>query len=147
METKRSTSLLFFWLLACLLIPRSRVGSDIRPAQGKRRKARWIGRIRPLCALPGQCPDVTQSELFVPEVYESIAVIVADGTRRFRQAGAQGLVRDRFESALLDRGYTLSAAASVDSVYATMGRSRNAPSDSDLRSLTEFVEGSTPCWS
>jgi hypothetical protein len=92
------------------------------------------------CDVQGVCGTVQQSDLFEPGAYESIAVSVFDGTGRFRDPGTEGIVRDAFESRLVDNGYLLAANADADQVRARMARG-NTWTDEELAQLKEFIKG------
>ena len=92
------------------------------------------------CDVQGVCGTVRKSDLFEPNAYESIAVSVFDGTGRFRDAGTQGIVRDAFESRLIDNGYLLAANADADQVRKQIARGTSW-TDEELAQLKEFVSG------
>lgn len=92
------------------------------------------------CDVQGVCGTVRQSELFEPGSYESIAVTVFDGTGRFRDAGTQGMVRDAFESRLVENGYLLAASSDAEQVRTQMARG-DAWTDEDLAQLKDFIKG------
>src|SRR5688572_23177652 len=92
------------------------------------------------CDVQGVCGTVRQSELFEPSGYESIAVTVFDGTGRFREAGTQGMVRDAFESRLVQNGYMLAASSDAEQVQTQMARG-NAWTDEELAQLKDFIKG------
>jgi hypothetical protein len=92
------------------------------------------------CDVQGVCGTVRRSDLFEPSGYESIAVTVFDGTGRFREAGTQGMVRDAFESRLVENGYLLAASSDAEEVRAKMARGA-AWTDEDLAQLKDFVKG------
>ncbi len=91
------------------------------------------------CDVQGVCGEVKKSPLFEASAYESLAVTVFDGTRRFNDAGLQGQVRDAFESAVIENGYLLAAETQVDAVKDRLGR--QSPTDAQLAQLKEFVDG------
>jgi hypothetical protein len=90
------------------------------------------------CGVGGVCGTVRQSDLFEPTGYESIAVTVFDGTGRFREAGTQGMVRDAFESRLIQNGYLLAASSDAAQVRAQMARG-DGWTDADLTQLKDFI--------
>ena len=92
------------------------------------------------CDVQGVCGTVRQSELFEPGSYESIAVTVFDGTGRFGDAGTQGMVRDAFESRLVENGYLLAASSDAEQVRTQMARG-DAWTDEDLAQLKDFIKG------
>ena len=92
------------------------------------------------CDVQGVCGTVRQSDLFDASGYESIAVTVFDGTGRFRDVGTQGIVRDAFESRLIENGYLLAASSDAEQVRAQMARG-NAWTDEELAQLKDFIKG------
>jgi hypothetical protein len=92
------------------------------------------------CDVQGVCGTVRQSDLFEPSSYESIAVTVFDGTGRFREAGTQGMVRDAFESRLVQNGYLLAASSDAEQVRTQMARG-DAWTDEELAQMKDFVKG------
>lgn len=92
------------------------------------------------CDVDGTCGEVWESDLFTPEIYQSLAVTAVDGTRRF-DSGAEGMVRNVFEGQLLENGFLLAASADAEAVRERIGRSEDEWSDEQLAQLSDFVHG------
>lgn len=90
------------------------------------------------CEAQGVCGDVSMSDLFEPGAYESLAVVVFDGTGRFGDAGTLGLVGDHFQRRLLENGYLLAASADAEEVRGRMARG-NSWTDEELAQLRDFI--------
>lgn len=93
------------------------------------------------CDVQGVCGEISQSELFAPELYSSLAVTVFDGSQRFRNQNLDGLVRGPFEGQLLENGFLLAASTDAAAVRERIGRSEEAWADEQLAQLKDFVEG------
>lgn len=90
------------------------------------------------CEAQGVCGDVSMSDLFEPGAYESLAVVVFDGTGRFGDAGTLGMVGDHFQRRLLENGYLLAASADAEEVRTRMARG-DAWTDEELAQLRDFI--------
>ena len=145
----RRSRLFLFVAGSCLLAPGvlqaqlGGFGDLIRDASDAARSAReTVEDARALqCDVQGVCGEVQQSEFFDPVGYESLAVTVFDGTRRFSGTGSENLVRDAFEGRLLQNGYLLAASADVNEVRDQMGRSPQSWTDAELAQIRDFVDG------
>ena len=113
-----------------------RAKSKVNEAKGTVADARALR-----CDVQGVCGDIRQSEHFAPESYESVAVTVFDGTNAFRAPGVQGMVRDAFESQLVNNGFLLAASSDAAAVREKIARSPEAWTDEELKQLKDFVHG------
>lgn len=93
------------------------------------------------CDVQGVCGEVWQSDMFAPQLYNSLAVSVYDASARYRNQNLDGLVRNPFEGQLLENGFMLAASADAEAVRERIGRSDEAWTDEDLAQLKDFVNG------
>jgi hypothetical protein len=93
------------------------------------------------CEVQGVCGEIWQSDLFAPELYNSLAVTVFDASGRYRNQNLDGMLRGAFEGRLLEGGFLLAASADADAVRERIGRSSDAWTDDALGQLKDFVNG------
>lgn len=93
------------------------------------------------CDVQGACGQVVQADHFDPGSYESLAVTVFDGTGQYNMQGVEGMVRDVFESQLVENGFLLAASSDAATVREKIARSEGSWTDDDLKQLADFVEG------
>jgi hypothetical protein len=137
----RATRLLWPALLAVLVLPLALPAQDIidRARRQLDRINETTRQVRGLdCEVRGKCGTVRQSADFAPGRYSSLAVAVADASRRVRE-NHLGQVRDIFEGALIENDYLLAPDASMTRVRQMFQRDRESWSEKDLEQLAEFV--------
>ena len=93
------------------------------------------------CDVQGVCGEVWKSDLFTPDAYETLAVAVFDGTRRYGSEEMQGLARDPFEGGLLEKGFLLAASTDVSRVQQRIGGGDEEWTDERLAQLKDFITG------
>lgn len=146
----RPRSLVLLFTLATLVfgVPelceaQVRIGDAIRKARERVNEAKeTLTDARALrCDVQGVCGQVTQSNLFAPDNYESLAVTALDGSGRFRTEGALGMVRDAFERRLVENGFLLAASSDAENVRQMIARQESGWSDEELAQLRDFIHG------
>lgn len=130
-------------VLVTLLLPRAADGQLLDKLKKKVRDASaTVADARALrCEVQGVCGQVTAASHFDPELYESVAVTIIDGTKRSVDQGTEGLVRDAFEARLVENGYMLAASADAAAVRERIGRDAEGWTDERLAQLKDFVHG------
>lgn len=137
---------LFVAVAALLVVPESgtaQMGSIVKKLQSKVEETEeTLSGVDQLgCDVAGRCGDVTRAEHFSPLSYQTLAVTVFDGTRRFASPGVQGMVQDAFESALVEKGYLLAAGTDARGIQQKLSQTDQREwSNAQLAQLKDLVQ-------
>jgi len=84
-------------------------------------------------------PRVTLSPLFRGSVYNRLAIIVVDNTRKFSRSGALRQVEDEFMRAVIEKGYTLAARSDIERILAEQKLQRSDITEKEIARIGRIL--------